>query len=103
MAAISAAGIAAVNCVALTNVVFRSAPFHWTTAPETKLDPLTVNVKSCPPVTTVVGVIEVSLGSGFVMLTPSELEVPPPCPGLNTVTTALPEAVRSLAGIAAFN
>lgn len=28
-ALISPAGIAAVSCVALTNVVLRAAPFHW--------------------------------------------------------------------------
>ena len=47
--AISAAGIAAVNWELLTNVVVRFAPFHLTVEFETKLEPLTVNVKSDPP------------------------------------------------------
>ena len=48
-AAMSLAGIAAVSCVALTNVVVRAAPFHCTTEPETKLLPLTVSVNAGPP------------------------------------------------------
>jgi len=47
--AISAAEIAAVNWELLTNVVVRFAPFHLTVEFETKVAPLTVNVKSAPP------------------------------------------------------
>ena len=37
--AIKLAGTAAVNCVALTNVVVSAEPFHCTTLPETKALP----------------------------------------------------------------
>ena len=47
--AMSAAGIAAVNCVALIYVVTRSEPFHLTTDPLIKLAPLTVRVNADPP------------------------------------------------------
>ena len=43
--AISEAGIVAVNCVALTNAVERTAPFQFTTEPFTKFVPVTVRVK----------------------------------------------------------
>jgi hypothetical protein len=47
--AISAAGIAAINWELLAYEVVRFAPFHLTVELETKLEPLTVNVKSDPP------------------------------------------------------
>jgi hypothetical protein len=43
----SEAGIAAVNCVALTNVVACRAPFQFTTASFVKFEPFTVSVKPC--------------------------------------------------------
>jgi hypothetical protein len=39
-------------------------PFHATTEPETKLEPVTVNVKSGPPRVAVVGEIAVIVGAG---------------------------------------
>src|SRR4051812_35576363 len=48
--AISAAGIAAINCAELTKVVVLGAPFHVTVEdPETKPAPFTVKVKAVPP------------------------------------------------------
>ena len=62
-AAISAAAIAAVNRVALTNVVPRAAPFQRTVAPDTKLLPLTVSVKAGPPAVALLGDRELSAGA----------------------------------------
>ena len=47
--AMSAAVIAACKLVLETKVVVRALPFHCTVEEETKLDPVTVNVKPAPP------------------------------------------------------
>jgi hypothetical protein len=47
--AISGAVIAAVTCVALTNVVVTAVPLKFTTDVETKPVPFTVSVKAVPP------------------------------------------------------
>ena|ERR1039458_1309829 len=61
--AMSPAGTAAVNCVALTNVVVSAAPFHCTTEPETKPEPFAVTVSAPVPATAVDGDSEVSTGA----------------------------------------
>src|ERR1700693_3608518 len=58
----SLAGTAAVNCVALTNVVESAAPFHCTTEPETKPEPFTVNVSAPAPARAVDGASEAATG-----------------------------------------
>ena len=55
--------ILAVNCVELTNVVSWLEPLRRTLEPETKLDPLTVSVKSGPSCRTAVGLREVIEGT----------------------------------------
>ena len=60
-AAMSAAVIAAVSCVALTKVVVRFAPFQRTTEPLTKLLPFTVSVKAAPPAAALFGEREVNV------------------------------------------
>jgi hypothetical protein len=67
-AAISAAEIAAVNCVDETNVVVRSAPFHLTTDPLTKLVPFTVKVNALPPAAAEVGLMLAATGTGLGLL-----------------------------------
>ena len=65
-AAISAAVIAAVNCVALTNVVARGLPLIFATDELMKLVPVSVKVNAAPPELTVaIKAIEVSVGTGF--------------------------------------
>ena len=66
--AISAAVIAAVNCVALTNVVVLAAPLNFTTEVDTKPVPLTVRVKAAPPAVALVGEREVAVGAGLLMV-----------------------------------
>ena len=66
--AISAAVIAAVNCVALTKVVVLAAPLNFTTEVDTNPDPLTVSVKAAPPAVALVGEREVAVGAGLLMV-----------------------------------
>ena len=66
--AMSAAVIAAVNCVALTNVVVLAAPLNFTTDVDTNPVPLTVRVKAAPPAVALVGDREVSVGAGLLMV-----------------------------------
>ena len=65
--AISAAVIAAVNCVAFTNVVVLAAPVNFTTEVDTKPVPFTVRVKAAPPAVALVGEREVAVGAGLLM------------------------------------
>src|SRR5207248_8297893 len=60
----SSAVTAAVNRVALTNVVTSACPFQKTVAPDTKAAPSTVSVKPGPPAVVVLGVSVVMLGGG---------------------------------------
>src|SRR5207237_739516 len=62
----SAAGMAAVSCVADTNVVARSAPFQRTTELATKPLPLAVSVKPGPPAGAEAGLSPVVVGRGLV-------------------------------------
>ena len=66
--AISAAVIAAVSCVALTNVVVLAAPLNFTTDVDTNPVPLTVRVKAAPPAVALVGEREVAVGAGLLMV-----------------------------------
>jgi hypothetical protein len=47
--AMSLAGTAAVNCVALSGVVTSATPFHFTVEVLMKFVPVTVRVKPAPP------------------------------------------------------
>jgi|HubBroStandDraft_1064217.scaffolds.fasta_scaffold132350_1 hypothetical protein len=64
-AAMSVAVIAAVSCVADTNVVVRLEPFHCTVEPEMKLLPFTVKVKAAPPMVADEGESELIAGTGL--------------------------------------
>jgi hypothetical protein len=97
----SLAGIAAERLVPLTNVVVRGELFHRTTELGTKPVPLTVRVKPAPPAVAEFGLRLLTDGTGFggVTVNVTPFEVPPPGPGLNTVTVRGPEVEMSLAGI----
>lgn len=116
LAAISAAVIAAVSEVALTNVVVRALPFHCAVDPLMKLVPVSVIVNAAPPAPVNVGEIAVSVGTGFgaVIVNVSAFDVTPdgnPCArafaplkttvGVNTCTDAVPAVAISAAVIAA--
>lgn len=107
--AMSLAGIVAVNCALLLKVVARSAPFQRTTAPLTKLAPLTVSVKLPPPAVAWLGLSAARLGVGLgcgLIVKVNAFDVPPPpltFAGLKTVTLAAPTLAKSLAGRAAVN
>lgn len=102
--AMSAAVMAAVNCVALTNVVVLATPLKFTVELAMKLVPVNVSVNAAPPAVPLVGEMDVRVGTGlFAMLTLkfTAVEVPPPGVGLVTVTGNDPAVAISAAGMAA--
>ena len=94
----SEAGIAAVNCVALTSVVVRAVPFHRATDWLLKLVPVKVRLKPAAPTFADVCDIDVSIGAGLLIAKLCPVDVPPPGVGLNTVTEAVPAEAMSAAG-----
>jgi hypothetical protein len=102
--AMAAAGMAAVNCVALTNVVVRVVPPKLTNEVDTKFVPLTVRVKAEPPVAALFGEMEVIDGTRLpTVVKLTVFEVPPPGAGFVTVTATIPAAAMAAAGIDAVN
>jgi hypothetical protein len=99
--AISAAAIAAVTCVALTNVVALAAPLNFTAEPDTKPVPFTVRVKAALPAVALGGTIEISVGTGLLTVNAWGPEVPPPGGGFVTVTFDVPDVAISAAGTVA--
>ena len=100
----SVARIAAVSCVALTNVVARGLPLKFTTELLTNFVPLTVSVNAPEPARSLAGCNEVSVGNGLlaaVIVKGTAFDIPPPGAGLVTVTVGVPAEVTSLARIAA--
>jgi len=91
--AIAAAGMAAVNCVALTNVVAGALPPKLTIEAATKFVPLMVSVKpSALPATALFGEIVVIVGVGLDPLGAGSWlliveAAPPPHPARNTRLT----------------
>ena len=61
----SLAGIDAVSCVVLTNVVARLAPFQRTTDVDTKPLPFSVSVNVAPPAVVLDGASDASEGAGL--------------------------------------
>jgi hypothetical protein len=99
--AMSAAMIAAVTCVLLTNVLVRLEPFHCTVDVLTKLVPLTVSVNAAPPAVAEAGLRLVIVGAGL-LIENSRGGDPLPS-GFETVTCAVPAVAMSDAGIVASN
>ena len=104
--AMSAAVIAAVNCVALTYVVVRLDPFHFTTEPLMKPVPVIVKVNAAVPAVALAGDSVLIVGIGFAALIVNAAvlpHVPPPGAGFVTVTCPVPAVAMSAAVIAAVN
>ncbi len=97
--AMSEARMAAVNCVALTNVVVRALPPKFTTEFATKPVPFTVKLNPAPPAVALVGEMLVIVGTGLFTMKLTAFDVPPP--GLLTVTLTLPTVAMSEARMAA--
>ena len=98
---ISAAVIAACKLVLETNVVVRAAPFHCTVEENTKLVPVTVSVNAAPPATVEFGPKDAIVGAGLLIVKINAAVVPPPGPGVETETCAVPAAAMSAAVMAA--
>src|SRR5439155_12607984 len=88
--AIRAVGTVAVSWVDETNVVVSAVPFHFTVEVETKFVPFTVKVNCAPPAVAQVGLSEVIVGTGLLMVKVCAFDVPPPGAGFTTVTDAVP-------------
>jgi hypothetical protein len=98
----SAAAIAAVNCVALVNVVVFATPPNFTTAPETKPVPFTVRVKAALPAVVLDGESDVIAKFEVLLIVKVwAFDVPPLGAGFVTVTLAVPAVAISAARIAA--
>src|SRR5436189_279917 len=95
--AMSAAGICAWSCVLLTKVVMRSAPFQRTTDELLKFVPVAVSVNAALPASALGGEIELSVGTGLLIVNVEAPEVPPPGVGLKTVTGDVPAVAMSAA------
>src|SRR4051812_41386466 len=72
----SPAGMAAVSCVVLTNVVARAEPFHWIVELMEKAVPVTVSVKALAPAPTAEGDRELTVGTGLQSVTVATVAVP---------------------------
>jgi len=93
----SAAGIAALSCVVLTNVVSSALPLNLICEVATKFVPLTVKVKANPPAECN-WPRDASVGSGLLMLNVATTEDATAGAGLFTMTLAVPPVAMSVAG-----
>src|SRR4029077_4660694 len=93
-------------CVPLMRKVPRMLPFAVPSDCATKPVPFTVIARVLPPAKTPVGEIEVTTGTGLftgLMVSVSELEVPPPGAGVATTTVIVPGDRMSLGRIIVVN
>jgi hypothetical protein len=96
------AGTDAVSEVALTNVVVSGLPFHSTTELATKFVPAIVSVNAAPPASAEVGEIDVSVGTGSLIVNGAPVSaVPPPGAGFMAPTVTGPTIAISEAGTVA--
>jgi len=106
--AISEAGMLAVSCVELTNVVTRAELFQPTTEPFTKFVPFTVRVNpeglhDGVELDDVVGEDKDVMVGGIIVNAMEVGDVPPPGPSVSTTTCAVPKARNSAAGTVALS
>jgi hypothetical protein len=100
-AVMSAAVIAACNWVPDTKVVARAVLFHCTVEDDTKFVPVTVNVKPGSPAKAEFGLSDTAVGAGLSTVKVNAVVVPPPGPGLDTVTMFVPPVAMSAEVMAA--
>jgi hypothetical protein len=93
------AGTAASTWPALTKVVVRGDPFHWTVAPDTKPAPFTASTKAGLPAVPAAGLSVVMVSALIGNAIEFEAVEPPPV----TLTLAVPALASRLAGTAAVN
>ena len=97
-----AAGTVAVSWVAETNVVVRAVPFQLTLEVDTNLVPLTVSVNWALPAVTQVGLSDVVVGTGLLIVNVTAFDVPAFAPeAVKTVTEAVPALATLAAGTVA--
>jgi len=97
--ATSAAVTVAVSCVDETYVVAKAVPFQRTVEPETKLLPFTVIVNDGHPAGYELGLSEVMVGTGLLMVNVTGgVDVLVGGPGFVTVTDAVPAVATRAAG-----
>ena len=101
--AMSAAEIAMVSCVPFTIVAARSTLLNFTTVPETKPVPFTVNKYAAAPAVAVAGFKLVNVGSGLPTVKLSSVEVPPPGVGVNTKSLCVAALAKSATDNVVFN
>lgn len=99
----SDAKMVALNWLDEENVVERAEPLTFTTEEGIKLFPFTVNVNAPLPDVITDEEREVVTGTMLPTVNVWALEVPPPVPGLVTVTLKFPVEVKSEAGTEAVN
>lgn len=97
----SAAGTVAVSCVEETKVVARPEPFQLAVEVETKLLPFTVNVNKALPAAVELGLSELIVGTGLLIVNVTAFEIPPPGAGLTTVMDTVPPVAILAAGTVA--
>src|SRR5215470_14709002 len=83
--AMSAAVICADNSVTFLKSVILSWPFHRTTDPGAKFEPITVSRNAGPPATAEVGLTNVISGGAKLIVKVSAFDKPPTGGGLKTV------------------
>jgi hypothetical protein len=84
--AIRAAGTVTLSCVDENDVGVRTDPPKLTVEVETKLVPFTVRVNCGPPAVAQVGLSELMVGTGLLIVNVTAFDVPPAGVGLTTVT-----------------
>src|SRR2546427_1836382 len=99
----SLAGMEAVPCVELTNVVVRGEPLKFTTDVETKLVPFTVMVNAASPTFLLVGEMLVVIGTRLFTVRTWRFDVPPLGAGLMTVIGHEPPPATDAPVMAAVN
>ena len=93
----------AMSWVLLINCVESVTPLNCTTAPFTKLLPVTVISNVAAPAVTTDGEMELITAAGLLMVNVLIMDVPPPGAGVKTVMAAVPALTTLPAGTVAFS